>query len=96
MSLALPSHRKLILFLSMLSMAVPLSVQSNNEVTNEWRVTAFPHYPIKGNLSGFGYLGWVKNPDYEYTLWYGGFPGAIYTAKPWLQVWGRFPEHLHN
>jgi len=80
----------------MLSMAVPLSVQSNNEVTNEWRVTAFPHYPIKGNLSGFGYLGWVKNPDYEYTLWYGGFPGAIYTAKPWLQVWGRFPEHLHN
>jgi hypothetical protein len=90
MSLALPFHRKLILLLSVLGLAVPLSAQSNNEVTNERRINAFPHYPIKGNLSGFGYAGWVKNPDNEYTLWYGGFPGVIYSAKTWLQVWGGF------
>src|SRR5262245_5811114 len=56
-------------------------------VTNEYRLTVFPHYPIAGSLSGFGYLGWVKNPELDYTLWYAGFPGLIYTFKPWLQGW---------
>jgi len=70
--------------------AVPLFAQSSDDetnVTNEYRLTVFPHYPIAGNLSGFGYLGWVKNPESDYTLWYAGFPGLIYTFKPWLQGW---------
>jgi len=96
MGLALPFLWKLTFLLSVLSMALSLSAQSNNEATNEWRVTAFPHYPIKGNLSGFGYLGWVKNPDNEYTLWYGGFPGVIYTAKPWFQVWSGLLDIYTN
>lgn len=65
--------------------------QSTNEqvnVTNEYRVTIFPHYPIAGNLSGFGYIGWVTNPELEYKLYYGGFPGLVYRFSPWLQAWG--------
>src|SRR6516162_4486411 len=72
--------------------AVSLVAQSSSPPpwTNEYRVTLFPHYPIKGNLSGFGYLGWVKNPDAAYTNWYAGFPGVVYTARPWIQAWGGF------
>ena len=62
--------------------------QSSPDVTNEYRVTAFPHFPIKGKLTGFGYLGWVKNPEADYTLWYVGHPGVVYSVKPWFQIWG--------
>lgn len=63
---------------------IPLRAQS----TNEWRITGFPHYPIKGRLTGYGYLGWVNNPGAEYSLWYGGYPGFVYTPKSWFQIWG--------
>lgn len=71
--------------------AAPADAQAPDEpvnVTNEYRVTVFPHYPIAGNLSGFGYLGWVKNPELDYSLWYGGFPGVIYNVGRWVQAWG--------
>lgn len=74
----------------------PLVSQTTNDVTNEWRITAFPHYPIKGNLSGFGYLGWVKNPGADYSLWYAGAPGLIYNVKPWLQLWGGLLDIYTN
>ncbi len=67
--------------------AFPQSADEGTNVTNEYRLTVFPHYPIAGNLSGFGYIGWVKNPELDYTLWYGGFPDVIYSVKPWLQAW---------
>jgi hypothetical protein len=58
------------------------------DVTNEYRVTVFPHYPITEALSGFGYLGWVTNDEAGYDLIYVGVPGVIYNVKPWLQAWG--------
>jgi hypothetical protein len=63
------------------------STETDTNVTNEYRLTLFPHYPIAGPVSGFGYMGYVKNPELDYALWYGGFPGVIYTIKPWLQAW---------
>jgi hypothetical protein len=56
-------------------------------VTNEYRITVFPHYPIKNSLSGFGYIGWVQDNEAGYRLYYFGAPGFIYTVKPWLQAW---------
>ena len=70
-----------------MSAAVPLQTQSSNDVTNEWRVNVFPHYPIKGKVSGFGDLSWVKNPDSDSTRYYLGLPGFLYTPKKWLQIW---------
>jgi hypothetical protein len=84
---ALTRNFALLLLLASLSFA---RAQNNNDVTNEWRITGFPHYPIHGNLTGFGYLGWVKNPQANYTLWYGGYPGLTYNARPHIQVWGGF------
>jgi hypothetical protein len=37
----------------------------NNPVTNEYRVTIFPFHPITKNITGFGYLGYVNNPQSE-------------------------------
>lgn len=83
---------KLLAFcITVLLCAAPVAAQSTEQptdVTNEYRLTVFPHYPIAGKLSGFGYLGWVKNPEADYTLWYGGFPGVIYNFGPWVQAWG--------
>jgi hypothetical protein len=70
--------------------ASPIHAQTADEpvkVTNEYRITIFPHYPIKGSLSGFGYIGWVKNPELDYQLYYASAPGVIYKVKPWLQSW---------
>lgn len=82
--------RALILCVTLFSPAAAnaQTTTSDAPVTDEYRVTIFPHHPIKGDLSGFGYLGWVTNPDADYKLYYGGFPGLIYTFSPWLQAWG--------
>jgi hypothetical protein len=60
----------------------------NNPVTNEYRVALFPFYPITENLSGFGYLSYVNNPQGEYSQYHVGYPGFAYSLKPWFQVWG--------
>jgi hypothetical protein len=58
-----------------------------NPVTNEYRVTVFPYHNIRGKLTGFGYLGYVNNPQSDYATYYLGWPGINYTYKPWLQIW---------
>ena len=73
-----------------LATLVPISLHAQgppNPVTNEYRVTLFPYYPLKDNLTGFGYLGYVKDPDSNYTLFYAGWPGFNYQYKKWLQIW---------
>jgi hypothetical protein len=94
-----PQSRFLVALAFLLTLPVPQEAQSTSPPpwTNEYRVTLFPHYPIKGNLSGFSHLGWVKNPDSQYTNWYGGFPGFIYKARPWFQVWsGMLAIYTNN
>jgi len=63
--------------------------QDEEPISNEYRITIFPNYPVKENLSGFGYLGYVNNPDKDYQLYYLGFPGWNWIVKPRvLQIWG--------
>jgi len=59
----------------------------SDQVTNEYRVTIFPFHPITENLSGFGYLGYVNNPQSDYSIYYLGYPGVSYTVRPWFQMW---------
>jgi hypothetical protein len=88
-----------VLAVGLLALAKPLAAQTPDatNVTDEYRFTVFPHYPISEKLSGFGYAGWVTNPESEYELWYLGMPGFIYQVKPWLQVWtGLFFIYTDN
>lgn len=75
----------------LLSSVLALSCQAvcgqDNPVTNEYRVTIFPFHPITENITGFGYLGYVNNPQGNYATYYLGYPGISYSVKPWLQIW---------
>src|SRR5215470_13812952 len=72
---------------ALVSAQTPQGSDDTTNVTNEYRITVFPHYPITKSLSGFGYLGWVQDGEAGYRLYYVGMPGFIYTVKPWLQAW---------
>jgi len=54
--------------------------------SGEYRVTVFPFHRITDELTGFGYLGYVANPDKDYTTDYLGW-GASYTSSPTVQWW---------
>ena len=68
----------------------------NNPVTNEYRVAVFPFHPITENLSGFGYLGYVNNPQSKYSNYHVGYPGFEYSLKPWFQIWGALIGNYVN
>lgn len=74
--------------LGVLCSAASARAQEDDDISNEYRITLFPNYPLKDNLSGFGYLGYVNNPDKDYKLYYVGWPGFLWTVKPrLLQLW---------
>lgn len=77
--------------------AAPAFAQED-DVANEYRLTLFPNYPLGDRLTGFGYLGYVTNPDRDYKLYYLGWPGFAWTAKPRvLQIWaGLFGIYTDN
>lgn len=72
--------------------------QDADDIANEYRITLFPNYPLRDQLTGFGYLGYVANPDKDYQLYYLGWPGFIWTSKAqWYQVWtGLFGIYTNN
>jgi hypothetical protein len=55
--------------------------------SGEYRVTVFPYHKITDTLTGFGYLGYVTNPDKNYKTDYLGW-GVSYTPSPSVQWWG--------
>lgn len=67
--------------------------------SGEYRVTVFPFHRINDHLTGFGYLGYVTNPDEDYTTEYLGY-GFSYTRGPVVQWWaglvGTFTQNEHS
>ncbi len=77
-----------VLALISLLAASPVTRAQEDDISNEYRVTLFPFHPIKDKLTGFGYLGYVKNPDADLQSYYLGWPGLNYSLRSWLQIWG--------
>jgi hypothetical protein len=71
------------------ALAKPLEAQQN-AVTNQYQVVLFPHYPVKGALSGFSEFSYANDPDGRFSSVYGEFPGFTYGPKKWLQLWTGF------
>ena len=67
--------------------ALDARAQNDEPIGNEYRLTLFPYHRISDELTGFGYLGYVNNPDKEYQTAYLGY-GANYTFNPTFQLWG--------
>ena len=61
--------------------------QPDEPTGNEYRLTLFPYYSITTNLTGFGYLGYVNNPEEGYQTYYLG-KGVNYFLTPSVQLWG--------
>jgi Protein of unknown function (DUF2490) len=55
--------------------------------SGEYRVTLFPYHKISDTWTGFGYVGYVWNPDKQYHTDYLGW-GANYAVSPTVQIWG--------
>ena len=66
----------------------PLDARAQNDepIGNEYRFTLFPYHRINDELTGFGYLGYVNNPDKEYQTAYLGY-GGNYTLSKSVQLW---------
>lgn len=67
------------------ALALALNARAD-DINNEYRSTVFPSVKLTDELTGFGYLGYVDNPDKDYWTGYLGAGGA-YVIKPWLHVW---------
>lgn len=61
--------------------------QGDGSINNEYRVTLFPYYSIGTNTAGFGYLGYVNNPDKDFQTFYLG-KGVNHFVTPEVQLWG--------
>ncbi len=66
----------------------PLASKAQDDIGNEYRITLFPSHKITDKIGGFGYLGYVFNPEKNYQSYYLGWPCATYTPNSWLQFWG--------
>jgi hypothetical protein len=58
-----------------------------DDVASEYRLTAFPTYPLGKTLTGFGYVGWVYKPDGNYDSVYLG-TGTFIRPSEAVQLWG--------
>jgi hypothetical protein len=65
-----------------------LNLMAQEDIGNEYRITLFPSHKVTETIGGFGYLGYVWNPEKDYQVYYLGWPCATYTQKTWLQIWG--------
>jgi hypothetical protein len=67
----------------------PMAVRAQHDepINNEYRLTLFPYYSLATNTTGFGYLGYVNNPDKEFQTYYLG-KGVNYFLTPSVQLWG--------
>jgi hypothetical protein len=54
---------------------------------SEYRLTAYPSYPINDSTNGFGYLGYVSKQDADYNSYYLG-SGVFHSPREWLELWG--------
>jgi hypothetical protein len=61
--------------------------QEDEPIGNEYRLTIFPNYSITTNTAGFGYLGYVNNPEEQYQTFYLG-KGVNHFLTPAVQLWG--------
>jgi hypothetical protein len=64
----------------------PASTAPPPDIANEYRITAYPSYPITEKLAGFGYVGYVSKPDADYTSIYLG-TGTFYRPTKAIQIW---------
>ena len=63
---------------------------ADDDPSDEYQFTLSPHHAIHGDLSGFGELGYYRNPKADYDAFTIQYPGLVYTATRWAQFSAGF------
>lgn len=70
--------------------AAPAGAQAqqstNTDISQQYRITAYPAYALTEKVTGIGYIGWVDEPSLAYQSYYLG-KGVYWTPKKWLEIW---------
>ena len=68
-----------------------------DDIADSYRLTLSPHHAIKGNLTGFGELGYRWNPENDYQAYTALWPGLNYEAARWVHFSaGLRSTYTHN
>lgn len=83
--------------LAILTLSASAAAQTNDDITNEYRVTLVTSRPVSEKAIWFVYLGGVNAPDKGVSTLYYSPPGIIYKPKPWMELWaGLFGLYNNN
>jgi Protein of unknown function (DUF2490) len=75
------------IWLGALLLLSPSLVLASDDEIDEYQLNLYPHYDIGDKLSVFGNFGYSDDPG-NYEKYRFGWPGLIYSATDWLQLWG--------
>ena len=79
-----------------LFLVVSLRAQDDDQRDGEYRLTLFPYHRVSDQLTGFGYLGYVNNPDKEYQTYYLGYGGTYAITKSFQFSAGLISTYTDN
>lgn len=61
-----------------------------DDVSDEYQFTVDSHHAIHGDFTGFGELGYYRNPEAGYQSYTIEYPGMVYRATKWAQFMAGF------
>jgi Protein of unknown function (DUF2490) len=82
--------RALILATMVVCCLVARARAAGDDSSEEYQFTVSPHHAIHGDLTGFGELGYYRNPKAHYDAFTVEYPGVTYLANKWSQFSAGF------
>ena len=84
------------LFLLIIFAFNSLSLLAQEDIGNEYRITLFPSHKVTDKIGGFGYLGYVWNPEKNYQTLLPGLAMCNLHTKNMDAVLGRSYRGLYQ
>jgi Protein of unknown function (DUF2490) len=81
-------------FGALLLLSASLAHATDDE-SDEYQLNLYPHYDVGDKLSVFGNFGYFDEPG-NYSKYRFGWPGLIYSATGWLQLWSGLDAYYTN
>ncbi|HEY1791032.1 MAG TPA: DUF2490 domain-containing protein [Verrucomicrobiae bacterium] len=66
------------------------------DISEDYRLTAFPYYTFSNKITVFAQLGYGLNRNGHAQTYNLLSPGAYFTANPWLQLWGGLNDRYNQ
>jgi hypothetical protein len=73
----------------------PSLARASDDENDEYQLNLYPHYDVGDKLSVFANFGYSDDPG-NYSKYRFGWPGLIYSATGWLQLWSGLDGYYTN